>query len=81
MPVSIEQISDAMFELVKKYTGQKQYTARELTKEMLAKFGSETDRTSVKEALRALIDSGRCVYTYRGSSYVELPESAHKGSE
>ena len=62
------------YELVKEYTGKKQYTARELSKTMLEKYGDDTDRTSVKEALRKLIDSGRCVYTYRGSSYVELAE-------
>jgi hypothetical protein len=70
MAGTIEEIADAMYELVKEYTGRKQFTARELSKEMTKKFGS--DRATIKEALRHLLDSGRCVYTYKGTSYVEL---------
>ena len=72
MAVDIEQLADAMYEIVKEYTGKKQYTARELSKEIREKFGDECDRTTCKKALKHLIDSGRCVYTYKGSSYVEL---------
>ncbi|NIO27720.1 MAG: hypothetical protein GTO29_04100 [Candidatus Latescibacteria bacterium] len=74
MAVSIEQIADAMYELVKEYKGRKKYTARELTQEMMERFGSECSRSTCKEAVRLLVESGRCVYTYKGSSYVELPE-------
>lgn len=72
MAVTIEQLADAMYELVKEYTGRKSYTARELGKAMKEKFGPEADRKTVKDALKHLLDSGRCVYTYKGSSYVEL---------
>jgi hypothetical protein len=74
MAVTIEQLADAMYELVKQYAGQRQFTARELTKSMIEKFGDEADRRTCKEAVRMLIDSGRCIYTYKGSSYVELPQ-------
>jgi predicted transcriptional regulator len=70
MAATIEEIADAMYELVKEYTGRKSFTARELSKEMAQKFGS--DKSTVKEALRHLLDSGRCVYTYKGTSYIEL---------
>lgn len=72
MAVSIDELADAMYEIVKEYTGKKQYTARELTKEMQEKYGSEADRSTCKKAIKQLIDSGKCVYTYKGSSYVEL---------
>ncbi len=72
MAVTIEQVADAMYDLVKEYAGRKKYTARELTKAMQEKFGDEADRSVCKEALRLLMDSGRCVYTYKGGSYVEL---------
>jgi hypothetical protein len=47
---------------------------------MKDKFGA--DRKTCKEAIRLLMDSGRCVYTYFGGSYVELPhkEGAAEGS-
>jgi hypothetical protein len=70
MAATIEELADAMYELVKEYTGKKSYTARELGKEMRAKYGA--DRKTVKDALKHLLDSGRCVYTYKGTSYVEL---------
>jgi len=80
MAATVEEIADAMYELVKEYTGRKQYTARELSKEMAQKFGA--DRATAKEALRHLLDSGRCVYTYKGSSYVELAgRDQEKGSD
>jgi RNase P subunit RPR2 len=72
MAVTIEQIADAMYEVVKEYTGRKSYTARELSKEMKQKFGPEADRTACKDAIKVLLADGRCVYTYKGSSYVEL---------
>jgi hypothetical protein len=75
MAVSAEQVADAMYEVVKEYEGRKQYTARELSKMMMEKFGSECNRSVCKEALRALMDSGRCIYTYKGGSYVELPKT------
>lgn len=74
MAVTIEEIADAMFELVKEYKGKKQYTARELTKTMAQKFGAECDRKACKDALKLLMDSGRCVYIYKGGSYVSLPD-------
>ncbi len=72
MAVTIEQLADEMYGIVKEYTGRKQYTARELTKEMQQKYGAEADRATCKKAIKHLIDSGKCVYTYKGSSYVEL---------
>ncbi len=74
MAKSVEEIADAMYAIVKEYAGRKQYTARELTKTVMQQFGSECDRGTCKEALRHLIDSGKCIYTYKGSSYVELPQ-------
>lgn len=76
MAVSVEQVADAMFAIVKEYKGKKQYTARELTKTMIQKYGDECDRGLCKDAIRLLVDSGRCIYTYKGSSYVELPPDA-----
>ncbi len=73
MAVTIEQLAEAMYELVKQYTGQRQFTARELTKTMIEQHGDDASRSDCKKAVRLLIDSGRCIYTYKGGSYVELP--------
>jgi len=74
MAINIEEVATAMYELVKEYKGRKQYTARELSKTMKQKFGEECDRKVCKDALKHLMDSGRCVYIYKGSSYVSLPD-------
>jgi len=71
---TVQEIADAMYDLVKEYKGKKQYTARELSKEMANKFGNDANRSTCKEALRLLMDSGRCVYTYKGGSYVEIAD-------
>lgn len=83
MAVSPEQIADAMYEMVAEYQGKKKLKASDLTKAMVQKFGEDqVNRKACKLALRQLMDSGRCVYTYFGGSYVELPhkEGAAEGS-
>ena len=74
MAVTVEEVADAMYEMVKQYQGKKKLKAPDLTKAMRQKFGEdEVDRKKGKAALKLLMDSGRCVYTYFGGSYVEIP--------
>jgi hypothetical protein len=73
--VTIEQVADAMYELVKSTHGKKDLKPMDVTKAMIAEFGEENvDKRTCKKALRELIDSGRCIYKYAGGSYVTLPE-------
>ena len=74
MAVTKEQVADAMYELVAEYQGKKKFKAGDLTKAMIEKFGEvEVDKKLCKAAIRDLMDSGRCIYTYFGGSYIELP--------
>jgi hypothetical protein len=73
--VTIEEIADAMFELVKSTHGKKNLKPMDVTKAMMDQFGDEVDKKTCKKALRELIDSGRCTYKYAGGSYVTLPEN------
>lgn len=73
--VTVEQIADAMFELVKSTYGKKNLKPMDVTKAMIEEFGEDAvDKKMCKQALRELIDSGRCTYKYAGGSYVTLPE-------
>jgi hypothetical protein len=46
----------------------------DLTKAMVEKFGEDAcDKALCKQAIRQLIDSGRCIYSYVGGSYITLP--------
>ena len=73
--VTIDQIADAMFELVKSTHGKKNMKPMDVTKAMIDQFGEDNvDKRLCKKALRTLIDSGRCTYKYAGGSYVTLPE-------
>jgi len=74
MAVTHEQVADAMYEMVKEYQGKKKFKAGDLTKTMIQKFGeAECDKKLCKAAIRVLMDSGRCVYTYFGGSFIEIP--------
>ncbi len=73
MAKTVEEIADAMFKMVKDATGQKKLKAMDLTKAMIELFGDDVDKKMCKEAIKQLINSGRCVYTYFGGSYIELP--------
>ena len=84
MAVTPEQVTDSMFEMVKEYQGRKKFKAGDLTKAMIEKFGpEECDKKLCKAAIRTLMDSGRCVYTYFGGSFIEIPhkEGAAEGGE
>jgi hypothetical protein len=73
--VTVAQIADAMFELVKSTYGKKNLKPMDVTKAMIDEFGEDAvDKKMCKQALRELIDSGRCTYKYAGGSYVTLPE-------
>jgi len=72
--VSTKEIADTMYKLVEEYTGKKKFKAQDLVKEAIMKYGEDkVSKADGKQALKMLIDSGRCVYTYFGGSFVELP--------
>jgi len=74
MSASVEQVADAMYEMVKEYHGKRNLKALDLTKAMIEKFGDgECDKKLCKKAIRSLMDSGRCTYSYVGGSYIVLP--------
>ncbi len=73
MAKTADEVADAMFQLVEQAHGVKKLKAMDLTKSMIEMFGDEVDKKLCKKAIKSLIDSGRCVYTYFGGSYVELP--------
>ncbi len=72
--VAVETIADDMYHLVAEYAGKKNLKPGDLTKAMVAKHGEEScSKDDCKLALRQLIESGRCVYSYLGGSYIVLP--------
>ncbi len=81
MAVTPEEVADAMYEMVKEYQGRKKFKASDLMKTMIQKYGDEIDKKFCKKAIRLLMDSGRCVYTYFGGSFIEIPhqEGAAEG--
>ena len=72
--VSTEEIADTMYKLIQEYTGKKKFKAQDLVKEAMMKYGEDkVSKADGKQAIKMLIESGRCVYTYFGGSIVELP--------
>ena len=76
MPAKIpaETLADEMYKMISDYAGKKNLKAGDLTKEMIARHGeANCGKDDCKQAIRLLIDSGRCVYSYLGGSYIQLP--------
>ncbi len=72
--LSPEKVAAAMFKLVKDAASlSKKYKAMDLQKAMKELFPGQVDKKLCKEAIKLLINEGRCVYTYFGGSYIELP--------
>jgi hypothetical protein len=81
MPVSIDEVAEEMYKLVVECEGKKNLKAGDLTKAMIAKFGDELTKPDCKKAIRELIDSSRCIYTYFGGSYITLPKEEGTGPQ
>ena len=82
MAATPEEVADAMFAMVSEYQGKKKLKAGDLTKAMIKKFGDdECDKKLCKAAIRSMMDTGRCIYTYWGGSYIELPQEEGAGEE
>jgi hypothetical protein len=71
--VKVEEVADAMFKMIKDSMGQKKWKATDLTKAVTELFGDRCDKALAKSAIRDLIESGKCVYTYFGGSFIEIP--------
>jgi hypothetical protein len=71
--VKVEEVVDAMYRMIKDSMGQKKWKATDLTKAVLELFGDRCDKNLAKSAIRELIESGKCVYTYFGGSFIEIP--------
>ena len=74
MGVNIEAVAEEMYKMVQECFGKKNLKASDLIKAMIAKFGEgNCSKDDCKQAIRLLMDSGRCVYSYFGGSYITLP--------
>jgi len=72
--VTIEELADSMYKLVEEYAGKKKFKAQDLVKDVIQKYCEDmVSKSEGKKAIQLLIDSNRCVYTYFGGSFVELP--------
>ncbi|MFH1810467.1 MAG: hypothetical protein ABIJ09_17130 [Pseudomonadota bacterium] len=74
--VSVETVASAMYALVKENHGKKNLKATDLTKAMIEKFGEGCDKPLCKLAIREIIDSGKCTYSYVGGSFIVLNPDA-----
>jgi len=73
-PVTTDEVADAMFRMISDAAGVRKLKPMDVTKAMVERFGAERcSKETCKEAIRQLVDSGRCIYTYFGGSYIEIP--------
>lgn len=72
--ITIEKLAEEMYRMVAECEGKKSLKAGDLIKAMQEQFGHDAcTKEDCKKAIRELIDSGRCVYSYFGGSYIQLP--------
>ena len=73
MAKTADEIADAMYKMVEEAQGMKKLKPTDLTKAMAQLYGDEVDKKTCKQAIKKLVDSGKCVYTYFGGSFIEVP--------
>lgn len=80
--VSVEEVAEAMYKMVKDTMGMKKWKATDLQKAAIELFGEDRcDKNLCKEAIKELVNSGRLVYTYFGGSYLEIPHKEGAANE
>ncbi|MFA4904590.1 MAG: hypothetical protein WC600_17810 [Desulfobaccales bacterium] len=72
MALSKEDLNEYIFKMVEKAQGKKQLKAMDIQKAVL-KEHPDQPKNDIKFAIKDLIDGGRCVYTYFGGSFIEIP--------
>ena len=73
-PVPLSELADAMFRMISDAASVRKLKPTDVTKAMIEHFGHERcSKELCKQAIRELVDSGRCIYTYFGGSYIEIP--------
>jgi hypothetical protein len=72
MALSKAELVEFIFDMVAKAQGKKQLKAMDIQKAVL-KVHPDQPKNDVKFAIKDLIDGGRCVYTYFGGSFIEIP--------
>ena len=72
MALSKEELAEFIFAMVEKAQGKKQLKAMDIQKAVL-KAHPDQPKNDVKFAIKDLIDGSRCVYTYFGGSFIEIP--------
>ena len=72
MALSKAELVEFIYEMVAKAQGKKNLKAMDVQKTVL-KEHPDQPKNDIKFAIKDLIDGGRCVYTYFGGSYIEIP--------
>ncbi len=73
MAKTVDEVADAMYKMVSDAQGQKKLKPTDLTKNIMQMWEGEVDKKTCKAAIKQLVNSGKCVYTYFGGSFIELP--------
>jgi len=81
MAKTASEIADAMYKMVEEAQGLKKLKPMDLTKAMRQLYGDEVDKKLCKQAIKELVDSGKCVYTYFGGSFIEMPQKEGAANE
>jgi hypothetical protein len=72
MALSKEDLCNYIYDLVAKAQGKKNLKAMDVQRAVL-KEHPDQPKNDIKFAIKELIDGGRCVYTYFGGSFIEIP--------
>jgi hypothetical protein len=72
MALSKAELQEFIFAMVEKAQGKKQLKAMDIQKAVL-KAHPDQPKNDIKFSIKDLIDGGRCVYTYFGGSFIEIP--------
>ncbi|MCL6620808.1 MAG: hypothetical protein K6T55_01790 [Syntrophobacterales bacterium] len=72
MALPKEELVEYIYKMVEAAQGKKQLKAKDIEK-MVLKEHPDQNKNDIKFAIKELIDGGRCVYTYFGGSFIELP--------
>jgi len=75
--LTLEEVKQTLYKEIESVQGKKKLKPMDLQKMVFERYNDRIEKRAckalVKLGIRELIESGQCVYSYFGGSYVELP--------
>ena len=71
---TVEEVASTMFDIIARAHHIKKISPAELIKSADRVFGTRSNKQTNKLAIKSLIESGKCIYAYYGTTTIDIAD-------